>query len=97
MTMGGKIRCKTRGGTKDMKISRKEHIRDVPEVELFVAGLKLQNYTERTQNFPVCIRAGSSRDRSTWRSSGRTGTVFVHGIENLKKDMIRLERSLSEY
>ena len=31
MTMGGNIRCKMRGGTKDMKISRKEHIRDVPD------------------------------------------------------------------
>jgi hypothetical protein len=31
VTMGGNIRCKMRGGIKDMKISRKEHIMDVPD------------------------------------------------------------------
>lgn len=29
--MGGKTRCSIRVGTNDMKISRKEHINEVPE------------------------------------------------------------------
>lgn len=30
VTMGGKMRLRVRGGTKDMNISRKEHMREVP-------------------------------------------------------------------
>lgn len=32
VTIGGNIRCRVRGGTKDMKISRKEAMSDVPVI-----------------------------------------------------------------
>ena len=40
VTIGGNIRCNMRGGTKDMKISRKEHIRDVPDYPMVSTNRK---------------------------------------------------------
>jgi hypothetical protein len=57
VTMGGNIRCKMRGGIKDMKISRKEHIMDVPSTIPYASGQEPRVPSEFVGHVPLLYMA----------------------------------------
>lgn len=62
VTMGGKIRCRVRGETKDMNISRKEQMSDVPsEVVWWRSEAAGVASGERTYRAPFRTRRGRHR------------------------------------
>lgn len=83
VTIGGNIRWRTLGDTKDMKISRKAQIREVP------AGLSKTEGRENkklgTEDISVSIGTGESCDSPILSQRGGAGAVRVHDVEDLLK------------
>ena len=84
VTRGGKMRLRAFGEQNDMKISRKEQIRDVPEVQ-YISWIQVSpSQMVLTEDLSIGIGTGKPGHRAVSARRRSTRSVPVHCIEDLQ-------------
>ena len=84
VTRGGKMRLRAFGEQNDMKISRKEQIRDVPDVQNISWIQVSPSQMVLTEDLSIGIRTGKPGHRAISARRRSTRSVPVHCIEDLQ-------------
>ena len=86
------MRFSTRPGRKDIKISRKAQMSDVPVHFFNVRVLhEIKRRMTLTKDLPISIGTRSTSDDARSRCHRGTRSIFVHSIKNLEE--IRTRRT----